>query len=170
MPEDTPPDEPSPQSAAPAPRLVVDHMLGRLAKWLRLLGYDTVYSGNLDDADLARIALAEDRILLTRDAQLARRRRLRTILVQSDHPPEQLSQVARELHLSAGNPLSRCLRCNSVLHYVDKNAVQGEVPPYIWETQEYFSRCPDCGRLYWRGTHWERMQRMLQRFEGEQSP
>lgn len=152
---------------ADSPRFVVDQMLGQLAKWLRLLGYDTIYSTSLDDPELARLSVAENRLLLTRDTQLARRRRVRAVLVHSDKPPEQLSQVIRELELSPTNTLSRCLRCNALLQPVERSAVREHVPPYIWQTQGHFSCCPDCGRLYWRGTHWERMQEMLRQLQQE---
>jgi uncharacterized protein with PIN domain len=143
-------------------------MLGRLAKWLRLLGYDTVYSPSLDDADLARLSLAEDRLLLTRDTQLAQRRRLRSLLIKSDHLAEQLAQVRQELCLApSSGVLSRCLRCNTSLDSIDRADARETVPPHVWRTHECFSRCPSCGRIYWPGTHWERMHRMAQRIQEE---
>lgn len=143
-------------------------MLGRLAKWLRVLGYDTVFSPSLDDPDLARIARAEGRVLLTRDTALARRRGLRAILIRSDRPREQLLQVAAALDLSlAGVTLPRCLRCNSALIDVDREAVAGLVPPYVLATHTAFRRCPQCGRVYWRGTHWQRIQESIKEL-GEQ--
>lgn len=148
-------------------KFVVDQMLGRLAKWLRVLGFDTLYSTSLDDPDLARLALAEDRILLTRDTQLARRRRLRCLLVRSDDPREQLRQVVEELCLPLpAEPLTRCLRCNELLADVDKTFVEARLPPYVRLTQEHFRRCAACGRVYWRGTHWERMHRALVELAG----
>lgn len=143
-------------------RFIVDQMLGTLAKWLRVLGYDTVFSPALDDPDLARIARAEGRILLTRDTQLAKRKGLRVILVDSDQPREQILQVAGALNLPLERPtLSRCLRCNELLVDASPDSVADIVPPYVLATQSHFRRCPSCGRIYWQGTHWARMQQRL---------
>ncbi|MCL4369598.1 MAG: Mut7-C RNAse domain-containing protein [Chloroflexi bacterium] len=167
MSEITPAAGPDDAAKAMPPCFVVDQMLGQLAKWLRLLGYDTIYSTSLDDADLARLAVAENRVLLTRDTQLARRRGVRALLVSSDSPPEQLKQVTTELDLLPADALSRCLRCNAPLQSIDRSVVCGLVPPYVWRTQEHFSVCPVCGRLYWRGTHWQRMQETLRHLRSE---
>jgi uncharacterized protein with PIN domain len=138
-------------------KFLADTMLGRLATWLRLLGYDTLYLPQADDPELARRARAEDRILLTRDVELTRRRGVRSILIISERVEEQLRQVAHELHLTAGMAFSRCAVCNGALEEVDKAAVQASVPPYVFQTQTHFRRCTLCQRLYWRGTHWARM-------------
>ncbi len=138
-------------------RFLADTMLGRLATWLRLLGYDTLYLPQADDPELARRARAEDRILLTRDVELTRRRGLRSILISSERVEEQLRQLAHELHLTARMAFSRCAVCNGALEHVDKAAVQAMVPPYVFQTQTHFRRCTLCRRVYWRGTHWARM-------------
>ncbi len=138
-------------------RFLADTMLGRLATWLRLLGYDTLYLPQADDPELARRARADDRILLTRDVELTRRRGVRSILITSERVEEQLHQLARELHLTAGMAFSRCAVCNASLEEVDRAAVKATVPPYIFETQTHFRRCTQCQRIYWRGTHWARM-------------
>jgi len=143
-------------------KFVVDHMLGRLAKWLRILGYDTVYSASLDDPDLVRISQAEGRLLLTRDTGIARRKGVQCLLVTADKVEEQLLEVARRCGLRLdGEPMSRCIRCNVVLSEIDRDAVRGEVPSYVWQTQSTFRRCLVCGRLYWRGTHWDRMRERI---------
>lgn len=143
-------------------KFVVDHMLGRLAKWLRILGYDTVYSPNLDDPDLVRISQAEGRLLLTRDTGIARRKGIECLLIDSDRLEVQLAQVARHCGLDFSNEtMSRCLRCNVALDEVDKEAVRGMVPEYVWQNQSQFRCCPVCARLYWRGTHWERMRERI---------
>lgn len=132
-------------------------MLGRLATWLRLLGYDTAYLPQADDPELARRARAEDRILLTRDVELTRRRGVHSVLVASERVEEQLQQLAQELHLTARMAFSRCAVCNAPLEEVDKGTVEGAVPPYVFQTQTHFRRCVQCHRVYWRGTHWARM-------------
>ena len=149
-------------------RFVVDSMLGRLAKWLRALGYDTAYPSSMNDDELTCLAQQEGRVLLTRDNQLARRKGVRALLVKSDYLEEQVRQVIGELHLSPNREaLLRCLVCNEPLEEVDKATLEGVVPPYVWQTQEQFRRCPRCGRVYWRGTHWRRMRGKIAEISGE---
>ena len=138
-------------------KLLADGMLGRLAKWLRILGFDTLYDPALDDHALLRLARAEGRILLTCDRELAHRRGAPSLLVESTDLESQLRQVVRDLHLNPDAAFSRCPVCNAPLREVEKSQVAGRVPPYVFRTQERFSLCPQCGRIYWRGTHWARM-------------
>ena len=152
-------------SDSSAPQFIADVMLGRLARWLRALGYDTLYSSELDDPELARRARAEGRILLTRDVELTRRRGLKTLLIEDDDVASQLRQVVRALQLSTGAAFSRCLDCNSPLTDYDRALAQSQVPPYVFATQPRFRRCDQCGRIYWRGTHWARMQAALEDVE-----
>jgi uncharacterized protein with PIN domain len=147
-------------------RFLADEMLGRLARWLRILGYDTTYLSPADDNDLVRVARAEGRILLTRDTELARRRGLRAILIESERVEEQVRQVLDALDLTTEGSFSRCPICNIPLEELNKAAVADHVPPYILRTQERFSRCPNCGRIYWRGTHWARMRERIEVLKG----
>ncbi|RKY59240.1 MAG: hypothetical protein DRP94_04105 [Candidatus Latescibacterota bacterium] len=143
-------------------RFVADDMLGRLAKWLRLLGYDVIYPAPARDAQLLRLAQAEDRVLLTRDRGLAERCSGRKVLVESGDPWEQLSQVVRELDLDVEKGfLTRCALCNEPIESLPKEEVRDLVPPYVFGTHERFARCPKCGRVYWEGSHVERMRRKL---------
>lgn len=135
-------------------KFLADNMLGRLATWLRLLGYDTAYLPEAGDPALARIARAEDRVLLTRDVELTRRRGVRFILIESEKIEEQLRQVFHALGLSARQAFSRCAECNTPLDAASKTSVRDAVPPYVFQTQEHFLRCPRCQRVYWRGTQW----------------
>lgn len=144
-------------------KLLLDGMLGRLAKWLRLLGYDTVYFPDLDDNELVRLARAEGRILLTRDRELTHRRGLNCLLVENDELEEQLQQVISDLHLDIEQPFSRCPVCNTPLQEVEKPSVKDRVPPYIFRTKEHFSLCPECDQIYWRGTHWAKMREKIAR-------
>lgn len=143
-------------------RLVADAMLGRLVKWLRVLGYDTLYWRG-DDAGLVHLALAENRLLLTRDTRLPSRLPPgRTLLIESDHYDEQLRQVIERL----GRPPRighRCLRCNHPLETTDKAELRGRVPEFVWDRHERFARCPGCLRIYWEGTHFQRMIEAVQR-------
>lgn len=137
-------------------------MLGKLAWWLRLLGYDVLYSPKMDDAELAQVARIENRVLLTRDTQLVKRRGLRFVLVESDQPERQIRQLVHQLDLDTrSQEFSRCLVCNSPLFDVAAETIAHEVPPYVRATQTRFRRCPNCSRIYWRGTHWERMMERL---------
>ena len=144
---------------------VVDGMLGTLAKWLRLLGYDTLFDPALDDHRLVRLARAEDRVLLTRDRELARRRGVKHLLIASERLDEQIRQVWDDLALAplaqTGQPVPRCPVCNQVLREMDVEAARQRVPPYVAATQQVFCWCPDCRRVYWRGTHWQHMQQYL---------
>jgi len=146
-------------------RFAADSMLGRLAKALRMLGYDVTYDPFVEDQTLIRQARTEDRVLLTRDTGMLRRRHLpRHVFVESDHVGEQLAQVTRELGLrvDAHAAFSRCIVCNSALEDASRESVRDQVPPYVYATQREFARCPGCGRIYWRGTHVERMQRKIE--------
>lgn len=142
-------------------RLLADAMLGKLAKWLRLLGYDTLYDPAWDDATIARLARAEGRIVLTRDRELAARLGPQALPVVSDRWQEQLLQVMRELDLSEAAAGTRCSICNGRLQRLDAEEAARFVPPYVLRTQEVFHRCPTCGRIYWPGGHWERIQKLL---------
>jgi len=153
---------PGQRTRGDAPRLLVDAMLGRLARWLRLLGCDTVLASNDEhDADLVRRARAEDRIILTRDTSLARRRGVSVMWIASMDLAEQLRQVVTCLGIGRERIGTRCLMCNSSLTLLDREAARDRVPPYVWETQEQFHYCPGCDRVYWAGTHWEHMRARL---------
>lgn len=145
------------------PRFIADVMLGRLAKWLRLLGYDTLYSAYADDTDLVRVALAQRRILLTRNVELTHRRGVNTVLIQNELIKDQLREVVRLLdldprvELNEQGAFSRCVVCNQVLRQVDRISVQKRVPPYVYQTLTQFKECPECGRVFWQGSHWARI-------------
>ncbi|MCS6845562.1 MAG: Mut7-C RNAse domain-containing protein [Caldilineales bacterium] len=140
-------------------KLLVDSMLGTLGKWLRLLGYDAAIAVNhASDAELARQARAEGRVLLTRDRGLAGRRGLQTLLVEEGDLDAQLLQVMQALCLPAPQPGSRCVHCNALLQPASHEEVAHDVPPYVLQTQPAFRRCPRCRRVYWRGTHMEQIE------------
>jgi len=137
-------------------RFIADCMLGKLAKWLKILGFDTEYHRAISDHDLIERSLADDRILLTRDRDLAKRKKLkRFILIESEVPTEQVRQVLkdRRLKLDNANILSRCLVCNVRIEPIAREEVKDHVPPYVYKTQKRFARCPQCERIYWGATH-----------------
>ncbi len=136
-------------------------MLGKLARWLRILGYDVLYDTRWTDNELARRARAEDRILLTRDVALARRLGERALLIISERVREQLAQVARILPKESEAPFTRCPLCNEPLEKVPKSWAWGYVPGYTFCTQQEFRLCANCNRFYWRGTHVSRIRKAL---------
>ncbi len=142
-------------------RFVVDVHLGRLARKLRLLGFDTVYSGDLDDATLVAISVRERRILLTRDVELLKHKAVtHGYRVRASDPDRQVEEVIRAFSLQKDlRPFTRCSECNSVLRVVPRAEVAGRVPPQVFRTFRRFTCCPGCGRLYWRGTHFRRLER-----------
>jgi uncharacterized protein len=148
------------------PRFLADCNVGRLARWLRALGYDASYHARIGDAELVREAAAESRVLLTRDRDLTKRRVIQTgvvraILIRDDEVTKQLRQVFGELGLELKEALTRCIECNSELQSRVPSTVAERVPPYVRLTQSQYSQCPVCGRIYWAGTHWQRMREVL---------
>lgn len=147
------------------PRFVADAMLGRLSRWLRVLGYDTVYDPALDDPTLVRRADVEDRVLLTRDRHLLRELRpVRALEVTSDVPLEQLRGVVTALDLVPPRELfTRCLVCNAVLGApLSPEDASTVVPPKARNLSGPVRRCPSCGRVYWPGSHVRRMRTALE--------
>lgn len=139
-------------------------MLGKLARWLRLLGYDVVYYPLVRDIELIERALKENRIILTRDTRLIKRKLIKDyLLIRSDRYLEQLTQVIVELKLEVneGDFFTRCLICNRLIENAEKGEVKDRVPPYVYRTQDSFYHCPDCGRIYWPGTHSVRAREKL---------
>jgi len=152
---------------------LVDGMLGRLARWMRLLGLDADFRPGLPDDELIEIAVAADRILVTRDRRLAGRRavRDRVILIAAERWPDQVAELlAGQPELGPIRPLTRCLRCNEPLVAVDAAVAAPAVPPYVLAHHREFRRCPSCGRIYWPGTHRERMREMLRRLGLDPGP
>lgn len=146
----------------PAVRFAVDTMLGRLARWLRVLGHDVAYGPDLHGAGLVACARREGRTILTRDTRLVRARNLPPyVFVTSDHFREQLRQVAAAVPLERAGAFSRCLDCNRPLVRLDREAARTRVPPYVFETQPQFWTCPGCRRPYWPATHHARMREEL---------
>ena len=151
---------PSPPADSPPPRFIADAHLGRLARHLRFAGIDTLWANAWDDAELVAIAGREGRIALTCDRGLLMHRALQAgCHVRARAPLAQLAQVANRygLPLHAALP-SRCLECNGLPLPVDRDEVAADLPPRIHAAFTEFWRCPGCRRLYWRGSHWERMR------------
>ncbi len=154
-------------------KFIVDNNVGKLAKWLRIMGYDALLFTEEDDGKMIKVALAQNRVILTKDTQIMRRRlvtsgRLKAILIEDDEPKAQLRQIADALDLDYQvRPFSICLECNQSLVERDKDEVRDLVPPYVFETQSLYMECPSCHRIYWRGTHWQAMSRELEMFTAQ---
>jgi len=141
-------------------------MLGRLARWLRILGHDVLYFRSVEDADLVELSVAEGRTLLTRDTRLIQRRAARrALLIRSDRIEEQLREmVARYGSALLAQPVCRrCLECNEPIVPAERSTLRERIPPYVYATQPSFMTCPSCGRIYWKATHVEDMIRRLRR-------
>jgi uncharacterized protein len=134
-------------------RFVADVMVGKLARWLRFLGYDVLYNNRFEDDEILRIAETEERLILTRDVDLHHRGGPRSLFVEDDDYEDQIRQVVSTLGLKDACPFTRCAECNSLLIETDKESVFLKIPPYVYLTQERFAVCPQCERVYWRGTH-----------------
>jgi uncharacterized protein with PIN domain len=154
-------------------KFIVDANVGRLARWLRMAGFDTLFINDLDDNRLVRLALSEGRVLLTKDTQILKRRlavtgRIKVILIESEEVKAQLRQVVQVLSLGDKiRPFTLCLECNQPLVPKDKEEVKELVPPYVSQTQTQYMQCPACERVYWRGTHWQRMSKELEKIVSE---
>jgi len=130
-------------------------MLGRLARWMRFLGLDTLYFRDIKDSRLIRIAREQDRVILTRDTRLIQIRGVNNyLLIKADDSFHQLIEVINTLKLSQFNPLSRCVACNGILTKVmDKQKIKDSVPEFIFLNIHDFLECTECGKIYWEGSH-----------------
>lgn len=161
------------RSAPPAPpRFFADAHLGALARWLRMAGFDTVYDNAAHDDAIVRRAEAEQRIVLSRDRELLKRRELtRGAYLHEQRPVRQLREVIERFDLaSRTEPFSLCTRCNVRLRPADKAAIAPRLPPRVRERQQRFRACPACARLYWEGSHWQRMRAVLDALLTPQAP
>lgn len=144
-------------------KFILTKELGRLARWLRILGFDTAYFTQEKESSLIIKALQEDMVILTRNARLGRHAGIKMLHIKSDYVKEQLQQVAKELSLKPDKSLmfSRCILCNKILARTEKGKVKDEVPEYVFKTQNDFAACPQCRRIYWQGSHWGNATKML---------
>jgi hypothetical protein len=139
-------------------RFAADRMLGRLVKWLRIIGQDVIYGPHLTGYGLIRAARAENRLILTRDHRLKQKQPPPFLFIESDHYRDQLRQVVGQCGLRLGDGLFvRCIECNTLLQSRPKETLEKVVPPYVFSSQEKFSVCPTCGRIYWPATHHQKM-------------
>ena len=151
------------RQAASQLRFVLDQHLGRLARYLRLLGFDALYAAECTDEELARISAAEERMILTRDVALLKRGPVvHGYCVRATEPRRQVVEVVRRFGLAGSLfPFSRCMHCNGVLEPAGEQAIAERVPPLARSRHDEFQTCASCGRVYWKGTHYERLSRLV---------
>lgn len=154
------------------PRFLADAMLGRLARWLRILGYDVAWDERIADAALVRRSLEEERVVLTRDRALGSQWRVDDLVcLAAEEPLAQLAELAERFDLARfARPFTRCSCCNALLVPVSREAARRAAPPRVIERHDRFAQCPSCGRFYWEGTHWERMRGTLENVLGVPLP
>lgn len=154
-------------------RFILDVHLGRLAAYLRMLGFDTLYRNDYDDPELAQVSSSEDRILLTRDLGLLKRSMVRHgYYVRNTNPHRQLAEVLRQFNLMGVNrPFHRCLQCNGLLEVVDKAAIDDRLTDRTKQYYNDFRICRSCDKIFWQGSHYQKMRQLIDRvISGEVSP
>jgi uncharacterized protein with PIN domain len=145
------------------PQFVLDVHLGKLAYYMRMLGFDTLYRNDYRDDELIRIAVDEGRALLSKDRKLLADSQItRGYRVCSNHPPEQLIEALQRFDLfDCVSPFQRCIRCNVLLESAAKESVLEYLPPSVAQSFDEFQRCPKCHRVYWKGSHYARMESFI---------
>jgi len=145
-------------------KLLLTFELGRLARWLRILGIDAAYSREDRPASCILQALREDRTIITRNHRLAKPHGIGIIALSSENLREQLCEALKALHMGRNEDImfSRCIRCNTGLKPIAKQEVKDKIPAYVFQTQDRFMSCPQCLRIYWQGTHWGNVQKTLE--------
>jgi hypothetical protein len=148
-------------------KFILTRELGRLSKWLRILGFDTEYVRENKLSSLIILALRDERIILTRNGRMPDLPGAKVVYIKSERIKEQLLQLLKELNLKPDSELmfSRCTICNLALEQIEKQSVMNKVPEYVFNTQDFFLACPDCKRIYWQGTHWGNVQKVLEEID-----
>jgi uncharacterized protein with PIN domain len=146
----------------PPPKFIADCHLGRVAKYLRILGYDTLFFSHIEDNDLIELSNAQERIILTRDRELSERKYANAFLLRPTDTETQLKIILEHFKLSKKiRGKSRCTVCNTPLEEVDKEEVIDLLPEGVKKHFEFFERCPGCNRIYWHGDHYRNMMSLL---------
>jgi len=145
-------------------KFILTRELGRLAKWLRILGFDSEYFSQDNLSSLMIQALRDERIILTRNQRLSKPTGIKIVLIKAEKIKEQVAEVLKELHIQPTSEamFSRCIICNEELVEIEKEKIKDKVPEYVFKTQESFITCPTCKRIYWQGTHWGNVTKTLE--------
>ncbi len=147
-------------------KFTADSMLGKLAKWLMIAGFDVAYIRENERQLIMDIARNEDRIVLTRDTRLSDEK---IFFIESDILWEQLEQVLKIFGPPPENKaFSRCIECNCQLVHIEKKMAEGKTPPYVYKVHNDFSQCPSCGKIFWAGSHYRKMQKILRKYKERQ--
>ncbi|MGW8246500.1 MAG: Mut7-C RNAse domain-containing protein [Acidiferrobacterales bacterium] len=153
------------------PTFVLDTHLGRLAAYLRMFGFDSLYRNDYDDPELARISSGQQRILLTRDRKLLMRKQVtRGYFIRERWPRKQLLEVLHRFDLfDLQQPFTRCMHCNGKIRKIDKRSIESHLPPRTRAFYSEFWQCGDCGKTYWKGSHYQRMKQLISSINDEES-
>jgi len=145
-------------------KFLLTRELGRLARWLRILGFDTVYFNQDNASSLIIQALRDNRIIITRNHRLPRSAGIKIVLIKAQNLKEQVPEVLKALKIAPDSDtmFNRCILCNEELVSIDKEKVEDKVPEYVFKTQQDFITCPMCKRIYWQGTHWGNVKKTLE--------
>ncbi len=148
-------------------RFICDVMLGKLAKWLRIMGYDTLYFRAIDDSELIRIAKQEQRIILTRDIALAHDKKVgKAVLLYSNDIQGQLKEFLLFFKINfkeMPEALPRCVNCNGELVIIDKQSILNDAPEYVFLSKNSFLRCYNCGKVFWQGSHMKKIDKTIEK-------
>lgn len=150
------------------PTFMMDAMLGNLARKMRLLGFDSKYDSKIDDAELVKIGEKQRRIIVTKDealTKIAEKSGVITVLIRGNDEIDQIIQIASKIGIpgfAVDSTTSRCVNCNGKLGSIDKIRVMNKVPDGVYERQDKFWICADCKKIYWEGTHFEKLQEFVE--------
>ena len=144
-------------------KFILTKELGRLAKWLRILGFDTAYFKQDNPGSLIIESLRDSRTIVTRNSRMPKPKGIKVVLIEAEKIKEQMCEVLKKLDVKPDTKLmfSRCILCNEELLDIEKDKVKDKVPEYVFKTQGNFVTCPSCKRIYWSGTHWGNVQKTL---------
>ncbi len=148
-------------------KFIADIMVGKLARYLRMAGYDVLYENTASDDHIVKVAEKTGRVVLTRDTLMLERKEFKNgtikyLCIEDDNLKNQLKQVKTELKIPLEPNLIRCIECNQKLLKVKKEDVKDRVPPYVFKTQKNFMYCKKCDKYYWRGTHYQNIKKIFQ--------
>jgi uncharacterized protein with PIN domain len=148
------------------PKFITDGMLGKLTRWLRILGHDVEYTGSMDDKELMQKAKKEDRVLLTRDVELFKQaiaKGAEAFLIEDPNQTANLASLAKrfKIKLEVNVKISRCPKCNGTIRTVSKSEIADKIPLTTCSNYNEFWQCQQCGQVYWRGAHWNRIEKTL---------
>jgi len=144
-------------------QFLADNMLGKLTKWLRFMGYDVLYPKTLNDKQLIELSNLENRVLLTRDKELSKNKKFYGLYIKNINLDDQLKEVISQFKLSStGKEFTRCPECNHLLNEIEKPMVKEKVPSGVFENQDVFWLCENCGQYYWQGTHFEKIKNKIE--------